>query len=147
VSCRSERTRRDEGRVMSSTGKLVPFGERSNRRQRKAVGREKGEEKGELGNRRVREVNEAEWVKERKGKFMAAVEWAGRAKAYRTQRHVTQAEVGMEFGGYTGERVSQWESGHYFSWDEEALAEYCAMVDRVARRVGWLEPEKKRAGR
>lgn len=111
---------------------VEPFGTRQARKMRARL--KAGTALEGTRNDRVREINLEEWVKERKRKFIGAVEWAGRAKAYRTGKHVTQAEVGMEFGGYSGSRVTQWESGHYFAWDEESFAEYCEMVDRAAGR-------------
>lgn len=103
-----------------TVSKLLPFGER---RGLRIAARERAQREQKLGNPRVREINREEWIKLRMQRFSTAVQWAGAAKEYRTLRHVTQDEVGMEFGGYTGSRVGQWESGHYFSWDEEAYQE------------------------
>ena len=127
--------------------RLLPFGDRIGRRTKKAIGREKAQGQEELGNRRVREIDGGHWAKERIQKFTSAVEWSAKAKEYRTHKHVTQGEVGMEFGGYTGSRVGQWESGHYFSWDEESYQEYCDMVDRAAGRVALVTKRRAGAGR
>lgn len=128
-----------------AVSKLLPFGERRGNRALRLAARDRAQGSHALGNRRVHEINKEEWIKLRMQRFSTAVQWAGAAKEYRTKRHVTQAEVGMEFGGYTGSRVGQWESGHYFSWDEASYQEYCDMVDRVAGKVGMVVPRRRRA--
>ena len=86
-------------------------------------------------NNRVREVNEAEWVKARKARFASAVEWAGAAKAYRTARHLTQEQVGIGYGGVKAATICNWESGHHFNWDREVFAEWCAIVNAIADSI------------
>lgn len=89
-------------------------------------------------NARVKPIKEKDWAKERIAQFQSSVTWAAAAKAYRTACGVTQAEVGMEYGGFTGSRVGQWESGHYFGWNKEEFEAWCQVVNRIARSIGTI---------
>lgn len=74
-------------------------------------------------NPRVRRVHTNQWLTGRIQKFTEACKWAAAAKATRTALGVTQGEVANHYG-VGSHTVCNWESGHYFGWNKEELAEY-----------------------
>jgi len=82
-------------------------------------------------NGRVKEVNQEEWIKNRKAQFNQSVEYAGAAKSYRTVLHVTQWEIGTAYG-VTAAAVGRWESGHYFNWNDDDFDQYIDVCNEIA---------------
>lgn len=82
-------------------------------------------------NPRVRRVAENEWQLNRLEQFRNNVKFAAAAKSYRTAMGVTQREVANRFG-IQAQSVTAWESGCYFGWTEERLADYTRIVNSIA---------------
>lgn len=81
--------------------------------------------------RRVPSIQRGVWKKRRIEKLTDNVKFAGAAKAYRSALNVTQQRV-ADYFSVTSQAVTHWESGCYFGWNAEELAEYCRLCDRLA---------------
>lgn len=82
-------------------------------------------------NPRVRVIDQNAWIVMRKAKLNISLKFAAAAKSYRTAVGVTQGEMG-DLYGITSSSVARWESGFFFGWDDEELANYCRDCDAMA---------------
>lgn len=82
-------------------------------------------------NPRVRQVSANEWIVGRTAKLKVSLRFAAAAKSYRTAVGVTQGDMGRLYG-ITSSSVARWESGFFFGWTDQELANYCRDCDAVA---------------
>ena len=79
---------------------------------------------------RVPTIQRGVWKAKRIAKLTENVRFAGAAKAYRSALNVTQEAMGNWFN-VTSQAVTHWESGCYFGWSADDLAEYCRVCDKL----------------
>jgi DNA-binding XRE family transcriptional regulator len=108
---------------MSSSVAVKRMGNASTKRRLRIISGGKG---------RKGAFNKGEWAQNRTELFKEAVQKAAAAKAIRIAFNITQYEM-SRFLGYGKQAVAYWESGRYFGWTTESLAQWTRDCERYVK--------------